>query len=579
MVDARMSLTFSVRNNPGRYALLLGSGVSTEAGIPTGWTVVSKLAQRVAATEGAPIDDDTDPTDWYEETYDEPATYENLIEGLARTQTERRSLLEDFFEPTEEEAERGEKTPTDAHESIAWLVDKGYIDVILTTNFDQLLEQALRDRGVNPVVISGEESARGAEPLQHQDAVVVKVNGDYKQTNVKNLSSELESYSEPIQRIIDRVFQEYGLIVCGWSGEYDTRLRQSLQECGTHRYSTYWTYYSNLGDIASELVAHRDAFTIHHDGAISLFTDLQGRVQSLADAEEGEPLTTPIARERAKRYLPREEHRIDLADLIRETAERTGKHVQNEERFPLSSGQLDDDFSVEERYREYGNLAQTIVAVVMTCAYWGGDTVNSGEDPISDSLSTLSPSQSPTSQFNGRLNDLRRYPATLVLYGAGLAGMAGDNWDLVSTLLTNSVEISNVRSSQPSQDLPAKALHPQRLTGEWGRGLDREGAEQSLRSSMKETLEDPGMEFFVSENQYERAFENFEVLFDVLWYAESGGDHVVALGTTYWGDALNRIEEAVEEQQENWEPIRTGVSDLTCDEVVAILDELRDLNH
>ncbi|MFB6187807.1 MAG: SIR2 family protein, partial [Halobacteriaceae archaeon] len=399
MVDARMSLTFSVRNNPGRYALLLGSGVSTEAGIPTGWTVVSKLAQRVAATEGTPIDDDTDPTDWYEETYDEPATYENLIEGLARTQTERRSLLEDFFEPTEEEAERGEKTPTDAHESIAWLVDKGYIDVILTTNFDQLLEQALRDQGVNPVVISGEESARGAEPLQHQDAVVVKVNGDYKQTNVKNLSSELESYSEPIQRIIDRVFQEYGLIVCGWSGEYDTRLRQSLQECETHRYSTYWTYYSNLGDIASELVAHRDGFTIPHDGAISFFTDLQDRVQALADAKEGESLTTPIARERAKRYLPREEHQIDLTDLIRETAERAGKNVQNEERFPLSGGQLDDDFSVEDRYRTYGNLTQTIVAVVMTCAYWGGDTVNSGEDPISDSLSTLSPSQSPTSQF------------------------------------------------------------------------------------------------------------------------------------------------------------------------------------
>jgi len=579
MVDARMSLTFSVRNNPGRYALLLGSGVSTEAGIPTGWTVVSNLAQRVAATEETPIDDDTDPTDWYEETYDEPATYENLIEGLARTQTERRSLLEDFFEPTDEEAERGEKTPTEAHESIAWLVDNGYIDVILTTNFDQLLERALRDRGVNPVVISGEESARGAEPLQHQDAVVVKVNGDYKQTNVKNLSSELESYSEPVQQIIDRVFQEYGLIVCGWSGEYDTRLRQSLQECETHRYSTYWTYYSDLGDTASELVAHRDAFTIHHDGAIQLFTDLQSRVQALTDAEEGEPLTTPIARERVKRYLPREEHRIDLADLIREAAERTEENVQNEERFTLSGEQLDDDFSVDDRYRKYGNLTQTIVAVVMTCAYWGGDTVNSGKDPISDTLSTLSPSQSPSGPFNRKLNDLRRYPATLVLYGAGLAGVAGDNWDLVSTLLTHTVEISNVRSAQPKENPPATALHPQRLTGEWGRGLDREGAEQSLRSSIKQTLEDPGMEFFVSESQYERAFEDFEVLFDVLWYAESGGDHVVSLGTTYWDEALNRIEEAVEEQQETWAPIREGFFDLTSDDVVAILDELRDLNY
>ncbi|ELY67711.1 hypothetical protein C489_09131 [Natrinema versiforme JCM 10478] len=574
-----MSLTFSVRNNPGRYALLLGSGVSTEAGIPTGWTVVSNLAQRVAATEETSIDNDTNPTDWYEETYDEPATYENLIEGLAKTQTERRSLLEGFFEPTEEEAERGEKTPTEAHKSIAWLVDNGYINVILTTNFDQLLEQALRDQGVNPVVISGKETAQGAEPLQHQEAVVVKVNGDYKQTNVKNLSYELESYSEPIQKIIDRVFQEYGLIICGWSGKHDTRLRQSLQECETHRYSTYWTYYSELGDVANELVSHRDGFTINHDGAISLFTDLRDRVQALVDAEEGEPLSTPIARERVKRYLPREEHRIDLADLISETAQRSGENVQDEERLPLSRKELNDNFSVEDRYQEYGDLTRTIVAEVMTCAYWGGDTVNLGEKSVSDALSTLSPKQSPNGLFQEGLNDLRRYPATLVLYGAGLAGIAGDNWDLVSTLLTNPIETSQSRSRQPAEVPPVEALHPRRLTKEWGRGFDRERAEKSLRSSMRQTLQDPGKEFLVSENQYNRVFTDFEVLFDILWYAEVGSEYVRSLGTTYWDEAVNRVEEQVVEQQGDWPPIRTGILDLTSDEVVNILSELKELHR
>jgi hypothetical protein len=42
-----MSLTFSVRNNPGQYALLLGSGTSTEAGMPTGWAVVSSLIKPI----------------------------------------------------------------------------------------------------------------------------------------------------------------------------------------------------------------------------------------------------------------------------------------------------------------------------------------------------------------------------------------------------------------------------------------------------------------------------------------------------------------------------------------------------
>ena len=579
MVDERMSMTFSVRNNPGRYALLLGSGVSTEAEIPTGWAVVNELVERVAAAEGTSIDENTDPTDWYEETYDEPATYENLIEGLAKTQTERRKLLEEFFEPSEAETERGEKQPTEAHESIAWLVDNGYIDVILTTNFDQLIEKALRDQGVNPVVISGPETARGAEPLQHQDAVIVKVNGDYKETNVKNLSSELESYSDPMQQIINRVFHEYGLIVCGWSGEYDTCLRESLQECETHRYSTYWTYYSDLGDAAQELVATRDAFTIHHDGATSLFTDLRDRVQALADAEDGEPLTTPIARERVKRYLPREEHKIDLADLIRKTAQRTRENVFDEDCLPLYGEQLADDFTAEDRFREYGELTTTIITELMTCAYWGGETVNTGEKAVSDALSTLAPSQSPDGGSNDHLRDIQRYPATLALYGVGHAGAAADNWSLVTFLLTQPIEVSHPRGRQPVEKSPVEALHPRYLTHGWGRGLDREGAEESLRSSLKETLRDPALEFFTSESAYERAFKRFEVILDLLWYAEGKGNNVVSLGTTYWTESVDELEAEIEEQGVDWPLIREEVLETDSSEAIELLDTIREDLH
>jgi hypothetical protein len=579
MVDERMSMTFSVRNNPGRYALLLGSGVSTEAEIPTGWAVVNELVKRVATAEDTSIEEDADPIEWYEETYDEPATYENLIEGLARTQTERRKLLEEFFEPSDKEAERGEKQPTNAHESISWLVDNGYIDVILTTNFDQLIEKALRDQGVNPVVISGPGSARGAEPLQHQDAVVVKVNGDYKETNVKNLSSELESYSDPMQQIIDRVFHEYGLIICGWSGEYDTRLRKSLQECETHRYSTYWTYYSDLGDAAQELVAARDAFTIHHDGATSLFTDLRDRVRALEDAEDGEPLTTPIARERVKRYLPREEHKIDLADLIRQTARQTRGNIFDEDRLPLYGEDLADDFTADDRFREYGELTTTIITELMTCAYWGGETVNTGAKAVSDALSTLAPRQSPDGGSNERLRDLRRYPATLALYGVGHAGIAADNWSLVSFLLTQPIEVSHRRGRQPAEKNPVEALHPRYLTRGWGRGFDREGAEESLRSSLKETLRDPALEFFTSESTYERAFKQFELILDLLWYAEGDGDNVVSLGTTYWGESIDELEAKIEEQGAEWPLIREGVLERDSSEAIELLDTIREDLH
>ncbi len=109
MVDDRMSLVFSVRNNPGRYALLIGSGVSTGAGIPTGWAVVEDLLEKLATAQGE--GDPEDPFEWYKQEYGEEARYGNIIGELADSKEERRALLEDYFEATEEEREAGDKTP------------------------------------------------------------------------------------------------------------------------------------------------------------------------------------------------------------------------------------------------------------------------------------------------------------------------------------------------------------------------------------------------------------------------------------------------------------------------------------
>src|ERR1022692_4844100 len=55
----------------------------------------------------------------------------------------RMQLLRGYFEPSEQEREEGRKLPTAAHRAIAQLIAKGYVQVVVTTNFDQLLEQAL----------------------------------------------------------------------------------------------------------------------------------------------------------------------------------------------------------------------------------------------------------------------------------------------------------------------------------------------------------------------------------------------------------------------------------------------------
>lgn len=108
--------------------MLLGSGVSRAAGIPTGWEVVLDLINRVAALEGA--DTASDPAAWYQQTYGTSPDYSDLLEQLAKTPASRRQLLRAYFEPTAEELEQGLKQPTAAHHAIARLVASGRIRVI-----------------------------------------------------------------------------------------------------------------------------------------------------------------------------------------------------------------------------------------------------------------------------------------------------------------------------------------------------------------------------------------------------------------------------------------------------------------
>jgi hypothetical protein len=52
VIDPVVSLAFSLHTKGGAYALVLGSGVSRAAGIPTGYEVVLDLTERVAQLQG-----------------------------------------------------------------------------------------------------------------------------------------------------------------------------------------------------------------------------------------------------------------------------------------------------------------------------------------------------------------------------------------------------------------------------------------------------------------------------------------------------------------------------------------------
>ena len=156
MADSTVPLTFAVHSNPGAYAVLLGSGVSTGAGIPTGREIVADLTLKIAMLEGAGAVED--PIEWYRNSHGHDPDYSQLLGELAPSPAERSQLLRTYFEPTGAQRSQGVRMPGGAHRAMAQLAASGHLRLFLTTNFDRLLEQALNDVGVVPTVISTPDS-------------------------------------------------------------------------------------------------------------------------------------------------------------------------------------------------------------------------------------------------------------------------------------------------------------------------------------------------------------------------------------------------------------------------------------
>ena len=163
MIDPVHSLAFSIQANPGVYAVLVGSGVSRAAKIPTGWEVTLDLIRKLAKLCGETCD--PDPELWYRKKFERDADYSDLLDELAKTPADRQQLLRGYWEPNDRERREGEKKPTAAHRSIAALAAQGFTRVIVTTNFDRLVETALTDKGVRDGTVTVTFRLPGIEAL------------------------------------------------------------------------------------------------------------------------------------------------------------------------------------------------------------------------------------------------------------------------------------------------------------------------------------------------------------------------------------------------------------------------------
>jgi len=424
-VDPHINLAFSVRATPGGYAVLLGAGASIAAGMPSAWDVQQDLIRKAAAAEG--VNEVGDPHAWYKERFDRTATYDDLLARLANTPLERQALLQAYFEPSAEDREEGQKQPTAAHRAIARLVAAGHVRIVLTTNFDRLMETALREAGVEPTVAGNPAAAAGLAPLHTFKCLVIHVHGDYLDpTSMLNTPEELNEYTPAVDNLLDRVFADYGLVISGWSATWDPALRNALSRCPARVFTSYWIDPRELSEHAQSLLTLRQAVYVQAD-ADTFFTQVADAVDAIAETARQHPASIAIAVATAKRALSGTGHAIALHDTLRREISRIAALPA---RTSGPWGAADVQAEHGRRLSALEAEAELLLTLVATTAYWGNHKTDRWWLREIEQLSAPVLASGDSALLN-----LAQAPATMVIYSAGIAALAAERWHTLVRVL------------------------------------------------------------------------------------------------------------------------------------------------
>lgn len=424
------ALALSVHHNSGVYALLVGSGLSRTAGIPTGWEITLDLIKRLAAVQS--VKDEPNWEQWYRSKYGKAPSYSEVLDALGASPAERRSILHEYIEPKEGDDAR---RPTKAHRSIARLVREGAIRVVVTTNFDRLIENALRDEGVEPTVIASDDAVLGATPLVHSRCTVIKLHGDYLDARIKNTDAELGSYAKAIDVLLDEVFDRFGLVVAGWSGEWDIALRAALLRVPTRRYALYWAARSKPARLAQDIVDQRGGRVVHITDADSFFGRLSDAVDALRSADRPHPDSVAMAVALAKKYCRDDAFAMEWTELLSSEVEKVRTFVNGPDYLPRQASDKDNLNGLVEQFVA---RTETLRQVVLIAGRWG--TLQAVQ-AVSRSIGLLA-SWPPMNGITVWI-DLRSFGATLCFYAALIGVLARENYEAARPLMHSKVKTPN----------------------------------------------------------------------------------------------------------------------------------------
>jgi len=222
---------------PQRFAWLLGAGASAAAGLPTATQIRDDLLLRVYAQRHNLVRQNLNANDpsvrgaldqYFNGRNDMVAfgsddDYSCAFELALGDKAARRHYLQGLLSG---------RRPSYGQRIFGALLTAGFINVATTTNFDSLIEQAAaesysavndadRPRVLRVAALGSVDRARQVLFTQTHP-LLVKLHGDFGESSLKNLSSELVAQDEVLRQSVHDISRTVGLAVVGYSGRDDS---------------------------------------------------------------------------------------------------------------------------------------------------------------------------------------------------------------------------------------------------------------------------------------------------------------------------------------------------------------------
>jgi NAD-dependent SIR2 family protein deacetylase len=315
-MDPIIPLAISIADGPKTYAIFLGSGVSRGAGIPTGQEIFSHTIRHLYRLEENTEDlQDSKVKAWFDASAYKTLDFSKILEKTFPNLEERRRYLEKYFVG---------KAPSTAHRILAKLVKEGFVKVIVTTNFDDLIEKALMELSIPFDVVADAYDLQNVKPREQSSCRVMKLHGDWRKTNIKVTTDETEQLESELGREFQEIANRYGLTVIGYGGGDESIM--SIVSRRSSSYGFYWIVREKLDTHLEELLQRQGARMIHRNSADEFMSELDAKIRAFlrqSDTDSPEILLAHL------KLLFRNKDSIGIKDLISQQSKKVLADAQN----------------------------------------------------------------------------------------------------------------------------------------------------------------------------------------------------------------------------------------------------------